>query len=488
MKKLLLGLGTIVITIIPITIMVSCGKENKQTVAADDRFIKLPIEDTKQTTLNIEQDRINHLISQGARATPDGAVVSEMMVLDTTAQAKYGIILGHSAPGLHFKYKYTATASHIRITAIMTDSHNLVPYHLPIPIRLNFISETNMHDKLKLPLLLTPLLNNNDLSDYGLVLQDVNDPNGFIQRFYHDNTNLKKFKAAFPSVEGILTATSTNISGVANTIESLPDGFLIPYTVTNLGYFGTSLTSLPQNFVLPSFVADIGDFGSSLISISPNFTLKDTAVNHLGVFGQYLTHLPENFSLPSTVTNLGTFGSWLESLPEDFSLPSAITDLGRFGSSLISLPDGFSIPPTVTELKEFGESLTSLHEHFTLQNTIITDMSTFGWRLTSLPQGFQFPPTITNLGTFGVSLTSLPRGFKLPQSNMHLDKYFCQSLILKPMQHLLLLDGTEILSNRIAYIRNSLNEKSWYIGNKVGQSYAAYLIEHSIQANDVHQG
>ena len=142
---------------------------------------------------------------------------------------------------------------------------------------------------------ITLISNFNKEQSYGLVPWWISDPSRLIQQFYYHNTNLEKFRAAFPGV-GVITPTSAD--GVAEYSETLPNGFRLPSAITNLGAFGGSLTSLPQNFTLPSSVTNLGGFDPSL-----------------GGFGLSLTSLLQNFKIPTLVTHLRYFGLSLTSLP-----------------------------------------------------------------------------------------------------------------------------------------------------------------------------
>ena len=241
---------------------------------------------------------------------------------------------------------------------------------------------------------------------YGQLPWGANDPDGRIQAFYYDPSNLEKFKDAFQDVEGIWDITATSAEKVATSTRRIPSFFRLPSTITHLGDFGRKLDTLPPNFKLPNSITHLEGFGYSLDCLPENFQLPNS-VTHIGFFGRFLLSIPENFVLPTSVIHLGYFAFSAEYLPKNFKIPSSVIHLNNFGFSLKSLPINFKIPVSVIEINDSFKKLGSF-----LKNN-----------------------------------------------------------------HLLLLDGAEITSKKIAYMRNPSNSGKWYIGLQVGQSYVDAIKE-----------
>ena len=225
-----------------------------------------------------------------------------------------------------------------------------------------------------------------------------------------------------------VTKTSTSIPELAFKGISLPNGFFIPSNITSIGNHAFDESTLPNGFTLPNSITSIGDKAFQAVNIPTGFELpinsQFTTLNN-GIFAYAILH--KGFVVPQNITSVkeGVFSN--ATLASDFTMVNnnLITtyEWRGFDSADLSHATNFSLPSQMKIIPNATFASAMLPNNFSLANLPLTTIESIAFFEVTIPLNFKLPNTLTTIDEYSFQYSSLPPLFKIPNSVTSIGEY-----------------------------------------------------------------
>lgn len=351
MKKIILGIGTILVTTIPVITVVACGDNQGTRGNEQDGGFGLNDQQTRVANAKVEYETMlkNSNYTQQFKDTALNAIEWN----DGMGRAPFIKEFGFKDMEIPSSFVLPSVVNQIGKSAF---SGATFPDNYTIPSTVNYVIDDNAFE--------------------GAIIGD-----NFTMPTNVRTLHQELFSGADIKGSIVFPTNMTETPRLSFTHATLTNKFRLPNTITKVGDGTFEGTTLPDNFVIPSSVTVLGllSFGEAVVS--PNFTIPRNVVTDLRAFdrlsfkgdvspdwytywmlkdgGMDIDHYTGTTQNPITVTKPSTpvsidgyklipHQAFVNvTLDPSFVLPNSLEMISAASFMGASLPDNFVIPSNV---------------------------------------------------------------------------------------------------------------------------------------------